>query len=105
MADVQLSTYQKNIIDTFKSTKDNLFIEALAGCVDCDTEYFNGTEWVRIADYKQGDKVLQYDIDTHEASLVHPLQYYIINILVNNCGILKIHRGMLIKFYVMTIIS
>ena len=32
MADVQLSTYQKNIIDTFKSTKDNLFIEALAGC-------------------------------------------------------------------------
>lgn len=76
MADVQLSTYQKNIIDTFKSTKDNLFIEALAGCVDCDTEYFNGTEWVRIADYKQGDKVLQYDIDTHEASLAIPILYH-----------------------------
>ena len=76
MADVQLSTYQKNIIDTFKSTKDNLFIEALAGCVDCDTEYFNGTEWVRIADYKQGDKVLQYDIDTHEASLATPILYH-----------------------------
>lgn len=46
-----------------------------AGCVDCDTEYFNGTEWKRIADYKQGDKVLQYNPDNKQATLVQPLEY------------------------------
>lgn len=76
MSDLVLSEYQKKIIDTFKNTKDNLFIDALAGCVDCDTEYFNGMEWIRIADYKQGDKVLQYNIDTSEASLVYPIMYH-----------------------------
>lgn len=31
MSELTLSKYQKDIIDTFKKTKDNLFIEALAG--------------------------------------------------------------------------
>lgn len=47
----------------------------LAGCVDCDTEYFNGTEWKRIADYTEGDKVLQYNEDG-TAVLVDPIQYH-----------------------------
>ena len=47
----------------------------LAGCVDCDTEYFNGTEWKRIADYVDGDKVLQYNEDG-TATLVDPIQYH-----------------------------
>ena len=47
----------------------------LAGCVDCDTEYFNGTEWKRIADYTEGDKVLQYNEDG-TATLVDPIQYH-----------------------------
>lgn len=46
-----------------------------AGCVDCDTEYFNGTEWKRIADYTVGEKVLQYNIDTQQAILIQPLKY------------------------------
>ena len=46
-----------------------------AGCVDCDTEYFNGTEWKRIADYTKGDKVLQYNADG-TAELVIPEQYH-----------------------------
>lgn len=45
-----------------------------AGCVDCDTEFFNGHEWKRIADFKQGDKVLQYN-DDGTAELVPPLVY------------------------------
>ena len=31
-----------------------------AGCVDCDTEFFNGQQWKRIADYQDGDAVLLY---------------------------------------------
>lgn len=45
------------------------------GCVDCDTEYFNGTEWKKISDYVEGDKVLQYNADG-TASLVVPEKYH-----------------------------
>lgn len=46
-----------------------------AGCVDADTEYFNGREWKRIADYKKGDMVLQYN-PSGQAELVVPQQYH-----------------------------
>lgn len=46
-----------------------------AGCVDKDTEYFNGSEWKKISDYKEGEKVLQYDTKTGVASLVTPIRY------------------------------
>ena len=46
-----------------------------AGCVDCDTEYFNGTEWKKISDYKDGDKVLQYN-KNGDSELVNPLKYH-----------------------------
>lgn len=45
-----------------------------AGCVDCDTEFFTGRGWKRIADYTEGDKVLQYNEDG-TAELVEPLAY------------------------------
>ena len=45
------------------------------GCVDCDTEYFNGKRWVKISDYKDGDMVLQYNANG-TASLVKPLKYH-----------------------------
>lgn len=48
---------------------------AYAGCVDCDTEFFDGYEWKRIADYQEGDKVLQYN-DDGTAELVMPLAYH-----------------------------
>lgn len=44
------------------------------GCVDCDTEYFNGEKWVKIKDYNGTDKILQYNKDG-TASLVRPLRY------------------------------
>ncbi len=45
-----------------------------AGCVDCDTEFFNGHGWKRIADYTEGEDVLQYN-ENGTAELVRPLAY------------------------------
>jgi len=45
-----------------------------AGCVDCDTEYFNGIEWKKISDYIEGENVLQYNKDG-TANLVLPETY------------------------------
>lgn len=44
------------------------------GCVDCDTEFFNGKGWKKIADYQEGDKVLQYNQDG-STTLVNPERY------------------------------
>lgn len=44
------------------------------GCVDGDTEYFNGTQWKKISEYQKGEKVLQYNKDG-TASLVYPTDY------------------------------
>lgn len=49
-------------------------IGAASGCVDCDTEFFTGVGWKRIADYQYGDMVLQYNEDG-TAELVEPLAY------------------------------
>ena len=43
-------------------------------CVDCDTEYFNGTKWRKISEYVYGEKVLQYNVDG-SAELVIPQRY------------------------------
>ena len=44
------------------------------GCVDCDTEFFNGKAWKRIAYWTPNDKVLQYNKDG-TAELIEPLDY------------------------------
>ena len=49
-------------------------VNGSAGCVDADTEFFTGHGWKRIADYEQGDKVMQYNEDG-TAELVEPLAY------------------------------
>lgn len=56
------------------------FIGGQVGCVDCDTEYFNGTEWKKISEYKEGEYVLQYDDKTEKANLTLPYSY-----IVNPC--------------------
>ena len=59
----------------FTAMNNNVtIIRGYGGCVDCDTEFFNGYEWKRIADYKVGDKVLQYNKDG-SATLVVPKKY------------------------------
>lgn len=45
------------------------------GCVDYETEFFNGKEWKSISEYKDGEQVLQFDTETGVASLVKPLRY------------------------------
>ena len=58
------------------ASKYNLFVLAgNAGCVDCDTEYFNGVQWKKISEYKEGDYVLQYNKNKN-AELVTPLKYH-----------------------------
>lgn len=52
----------------------HMVVQAYAGCVDRDTEYFNGKEWVKISEYKQGDKVLQFNEDW-TTELVEPMRY------------------------------
>lgn len=46
-----------------------------AGCVDCDTEFFTGKKWKRIADYQDGDSVLEYEPDTKSGVIVEPISY------------------------------
>ena len=50
------------------------YITGPAGCVDCDTEFFNGEGWKKISEYIPGDKVLQWET-TGKAKLVKPLAY------------------------------
>lgn len=49
-------------------------ITGSAGCVDCDTEFFNGKEWKKISNWEPEDKVLQYNKDG-TANLVAPQRY------------------------------
>lgn len=47
----------------------------IEGCVDKDTEFFNGRGWKKICDYSEEDMVLQYNTDG-SSSLVKPLKYH-----------------------------
>jgi len=51
-----------------------VLLTAGTGCVDADTEFFTGTKWKRIAEYEQGDKVLQSS-NVGVATLVTPNEY------------------------------
>lgn len=69
----ELTKEQKEVV--INSFKNNItIISGKAGCVDCDTEFFNGTEWKKISEYKDGEKVLQYNEDG-TAELVYPINY------------------------------
>lgn len=49
-------------------------LTGINGCVDCDTEFFDGEKWKYISDYDEGDKVLAYN-DDGTATLVYPEDY------------------------------
>lgn len=61
--------------DRNKNDNYNALVLGKSGCVDKNTEFFNGKEWKSIADYHDGEMVLQYDPQTDEAALVTPLSY------------------------------
>lgn len=72
---IELETQQYNAVINSASTLGGFsIINGSAGCVDCDTEFFNGYEWKKISDFKKDDKVLQYNKDG-SATLVTPLRY------------------------------
>lgn len=59
--------------EIINSNEKHIAVVARAGCVDKDTEYYNGNTWVKISNYT-GGKVLQYEKDG-SVSLVEPLKY------------------------------
>lgn len=90
--------WQNNIYQSanrfLNSNANAFYIGGQVGCVDCDTEYFNGKKWVRIADYKDGDNVLQYTPTEKwkgRAELAKPLDY--IKIPEDNMYFIKTARG------------
>ena len=76
-----LSDEQMKIVENICKYNINI-LNGAAGCVDCDTEFFNGTEWKKMSDYIQGERVLQYNSDG-TANLVNPLAY-----IKNKCNYL-----------------
>ena len=69
----ELSDEQLNAVKVFNKYSLTL-LTGSAGCVDKDTEFFNGNEWKKISDYQDGDMVLQYTEDG-KAELVRPNAY------------------------------
>ena len=70
---LELTDEQAQILE-MACKQDVMMLTGSAGCVDCDTEFFTGTGWKRIADYQNGDMVLQYNEDG-TAELVNPIAY------------------------------
>lgn len=77
-SEVGLPFYHANLLTAetggFNLNGNIYGLGANSGCVDCDTEFFTGTGWKRIADYEDGDMVLQYNEDG-TAELVYPYRY------------------------------
>lgn len=63
----------KHLMRLFEGTLT--IVTGVNGCVDYETEFFNGNEWKSIAAYQDGDLVLQYEPDG-TATLVQPSQYH-----------------------------
>ena len=70
---IEFTDQQKTVMRAISDNKVTL-VTAAAGCVDCDTEFFNGEQWKKISEWVPGDKVLQYNEDG-TAELVIPERY------------------------------
>lgn len=71
--DFTMSEKQSEALEMF--CKYNFSVLAgYSGCVDCDTEFFNGKQWKKISEYLPQDLVLQYNKDG-SANLVKPQDY------------------------------
>lgn len=71
--DSGLTDEQFSMLDTVCKSSIGI-LNGSAGCVDSNTEYFNGEKWVKISEYVDGDKVLQFNED-RTATLVIPNEY------------------------------
>jgi superfamily II DNA or RNA helicase len=68
-----LYEFQLECLQCLKYCRNGL-IQAPTGCVDADTEFLTPTGWKRIADYKEGDQVMQYN-PNGTAQFTLPLEY------------------------------
>lgn len=71
---IKLTDKQKQFFYNFNNYNVNILV-GYAGCVDNETEFFNGQEWKKISDFKSGDMVLQYN-ENGIAELVYPIKYH-----------------------------
>lgn len=70
----ELTEEQFDLID--KAVKNEVvLLTGYAGCVDKDTEFFNGKEWKPISEYNEYDMVLQYNTKHLKYELVKPYTY------------------------------
>lgn len=51
-------------------------VTGVNGCVDAETEYFNGKEWKRISEYTEGEMVMEWHTQNY-AKMVQPLEYHV----------------------------
>lgn len=65
----------KKAQDYLNEKKKWFTILGQSGCVDCDTEYFDGKKWKKISNYNNNDLVLQYNPKTKESTLTKPIKY------------------------------
>lgn len=72
--DIKLTDEQLKAVDNFNKYQFSL-LAGSAGCVDKDTEFFNGKEWKKISDYNENDMVLQYNTKELKTELVKPYTY------------------------------
>jgi len=61
----------ESIIRTYTDV-DDVVIDC---CMDKDTEYFDGVNWKKISEYKEGDDVLVFDMNNTQAKLEKPIRY------------------------------
>ncbi len=72
----KFTNQQKKFFYDIKNNPVNLLV-GYAGCVDKDTEFFDGYGWKRICDFRHGDRVLQYN-DDGSSELVYPSKYIVL---------------------------
>lgn len=70
----KLTDEQMSVLDLVNDNRVCLLMGG-AGCVDGDTEFFDGSKWKKIKEYTKGDRVLQYNLDG-SATLVEPEKYW-----------------------------
>lgn len=52
-------------------------VTANAGCVDGETQYFNGKEWKYIKNYTEGERIMQYNVASKEILMRKPERYIV----------------------------
>ena len=67
-------TEQQRAVQELLCKNNVVVLNGPAGCVDCDTEFFNGTQWKKISEFNESDLVLQYN-QNGSTTLVHPERY------------------------------